>query len=89
MPPDPENLKSWIKGKRRDEEKAFAAAVAALEAALDAKMASLHAWDVLFQAKGAPVKLNREAAILSARRHRCKDIVQRALRVSALNRLGF
>jgi hypothetical protein len=64
-------------------------AVVSLEAAIDARINRLIAYDALFEATGSPAKPNRDVIVLSGRRHRSMDIIQRALRVSALNRLGL
>ena len=73
-----------FKKARIKEEETFEAAVAALQAALEARRE-------ICMLIGEPSKLNHDALILASRsqRARCKEIIDRALHVGLLARLGF
>jgi hypothetical protein len=87
---DIEAAREWLSKKIANEEQAFKAAVEALEAAIDARLNTISALDSVKEAQGLSIGYEPDRIYLAARRARgCKHIVDRALTVTLLDRLGL
>ena len=81
-----------VQDAQAKEAEAKDAAIRALRNALEATCATLAAWDAVSRVTNPNHVPNRAIAILSARRDNwteCRTLVERALTVSAWNRLRF